>query len=82
MSVDIDDPIQVSSPKGPNSGPEPDPEQIAMLADMGFTSAQTRKALRETVCEIFLGLFLTSYALVRLVRERGTCRGVALQPPR
>jgi len=47
--ADIDDPIQVpSSSSGPNSGPEPNPEQIAMLADMGFTSAQARKALRET----------------------------------
>jgi len=45
---DIDDPIQVSSTTGPNSGPEPSQEQIAMLADMGFTSAQARKALRET----------------------------------
>src|SRR5271168_2756391 len=51
--VDIDDPIKVSSPSGPSTiGPEPDPEQIAMLADMGFTSAQARKALRETVREI------------------------------
>lgn len=50
--LDIDDPIQVSSPSGPSGGPEPDPEQIAMLADMGFTSAQARKALRETVREI------------------------------
>jgi len=46
--ADIDDSIQVSSSSGPNSGPEPNPEQIAMLADMGFTSAQARKALRET----------------------------------
>ena len=50
VDVDIDDPIE-ASPTGPNNGPEPDPEQIAMLADMGFTSAQARKALRETVCE-------------------------------
>ena len=49
--LDIDDPIQVSSSTGPKSGPEPSPEQIAMLADMGFTSAQARKALRETVRE-------------------------------
>jgi ubiquitin carboxyl-terminal hydrolase 5/13 len=51
VNVDIDDPIE-ASPTGPNSGPEPNPEQIAMLADMGFTSAQARKALRETVREL------------------------------
>jgi ubiquitin carboxyl-terminal hydrolase 5/13 len=56
VHIDIDDPIQVSSTTGPNSAPEPSPEQIAMLADMGFTSAQARKALRETVCELPFGL--------------------------
>jgi len=42
----IDDPIPVgsSSPKGP----EPSPEQVAMLSDMGFSPPQARKALRET----------------------------------
>ncbi|KAG5643673.1 hypothetical protein DXG03_000504 [Asterophora parasitica] len=44
---DIDDPIVLSSP-GSGSAPEPPQEQIAMLADMGFTHAQARKALRET----------------------------------
>jgi ubiquitin carboxyl-terminal hydrolase 5/13 len=52
MYVDIDDPIQVSSSSSPDNAPEPNPEQIAMLADMGFTSAQARKALRATVREI------------------------------
>ncbi|THH30270.1 hypothetical protein EUX98_g3935 [Antrodiella citrinella] len=43
---DIDAPIQVG---GSASGaPEPSAEQINMLADMGFTSAQAKKALRET----------------------------------
>ena len=37
--LDIDCPIQVSSSTGPKSGPEPSPGQIAMLADMSFTSA-------------------------------------------
>ncbi|KAF7974371.1 hypothetical protein HWV62_12338 [Athelia sp. TMB] len=45
---DIDDPIQVPSAGGAASGPEPSAEQVAMLADMGFTSAQAKKALRET----------------------------------
>ena len=52
VHVDIDDPIEASSPTGPNNSPEPNPEQIAMLADIGFTSAQARKALRETVREL------------------------------
>ncbi|KAF9563466.1 ubiquitin carboxyl-terminal hydrolase 14 [Agrocybe pediades] len=46
---DIDDPIQPTSQSGGGqSAPEPDEGQIAMLADMGFTHAQARKALRET----------------------------------
>ncbi|OCH88833.1 ubiquitin carboxyl-terminal hydrolase 14 [Obba rivulosa] len=43
---DIDTPIQ---PQGGSGGaPEPSADQISMLADMGFTHAQARKALRET----------------------------------
>ncbi|THG97579.1 hypothetical protein EW026_g4443 [Hermanssonia centrifuga] len=42
---DIDAPFQLS---GTSAGPEPLPEQINMLADMGFTHAQAAKALRET----------------------------------
>ena len=49
FDVDIDSPIQLSSPAAGNAGFEPDPDQIAMLSDMGFTNAQARKALRETV---------------------------------
>lgn len=45
-TIDIDAPIQVP---GRSSVPEPSAEQVAMLSDMGFTSAQARKALRETV---------------------------------
>ncbi|KAG8221718.1 hypothetical protein J3R82DRAFT_2006 [Butyriboletus roseoflavus] len=41
---DIDDPIQLSVP----SVREPSGEEIALLADMGFTQAQARKALLET----------------------------------
>lgn len=44
---DIDEPIQFKLP-GANKAPEPSSEQIAMLADMGFTHAQARKALIET----------------------------------
>jgi ubiquitin carboxyl-terminal hydrolase 5/13 len=48
---DIDDPIDMTKAGagGGASGPEPSQEQIAMLADMGFSHAQARKALRETV---------------------------------
>ncbi|WOO84938.1 Ubiquitin carboxyl-terminal hydrolase 14 [Vanrija pseudolonga] len=41
---DIDAPLQASG----GGGAEPNPEQVANLADMGFTPAQARKALRET----------------------------------
>ena len=41
----IDDPIQPSGP----SVPEPSADQIGLLTDMGFTRAQARKALLETV---------------------------------
>ncbi|KDQ18731.1 hypothetical protein BOTBODRAFT_29107 [Botryobasidium botryosum FD-172 SS1] len=43
---DIDDPIVTSTQ--PAAGPEPSAEQVSMLADMGFSHAQARKALRET----------------------------------
>ncbi|KAF8067078.1 hypothetical protein FPV67DRAFT_1497798 [Lyophyllum atratum] len=46
---DIDAPIQVAATgAGASTAPEPSAEQIGMLADMGFTPAQARKALRET----------------------------------
>ncbi|KAJ3935880.1 MAG: ubiquitin carboxyl-terminal hydrolase 14 [Lentinula lateritia] len=44
---DIDEPIQPVT-SSPMLGPEPLAEQISMLSDMGFTSAQAKKALRET----------------------------------
>lgn len=50
---DIDDPIEAAAAGGAASGPEPPQEQVAMLADMGFSSAQATKALRETVGYIF-----------------------------
>lgn len=45
---DIDQPIQLSQ-SGAKKTAEPSSDQIAMLADMGFTHAQARKALMETV---------------------------------
>jgi ubiquitin carboxyl-terminal hydrolase 5/13 len=51
--VDIDAPIvhqsAGSAAAAAGKGPDPSPEQISMLADMGFSPAQARKALRETV---------------------------------
>lgn len=56
--ADIDAPIVIGSAGGAgagvSAGPEPSAEQISMLADMGFTPAQARKALRETVSPRFL----------------------------
>lgn len=42
---DIDAPLQ---PISSSSAPEPSTDQINMLGDMGFTSNQAKKALRET----------------------------------
>jgi len=56
---DIDSPIQASA--SGSAGSEPDAGQVAMLADMGFTNAQARKALRETVSP--QSLFISIYVL-------------------
>jgi len=52
---DIDEPIVIQQSGtsggggvGGGGGPEPSEEQVGMLAEMGFTHAQARKALRET----------------------------------
>lgn len=50
VDIDIDDPIQNMTSQ---DGAEPSAEQVGMLADMGFTDAQARKALRETVSIVF-----------------------------
>ncbi|KAF6752100.1 hypothetical protein DFP72DRAFT_968124 [Ephemerocybe angulata] len=44
--ADIDDPIVAKTSTG--GAAEPSAEMVRMLADMGFTSAQARKALKET----------------------------------
>ncbi|PFH46693.1 hypothetical protein AMATHDRAFT_7506 [Amanita thiersii Skay4041] len=44
----IDVPIDYSKVGKSAGGPEPSPEQIVMLSDMGFTPSQAKKALRET----------------------------------
>lgn len=55
VGVDIDEPIQASGSSGGGggsasaSGVEPPAESVSMLADMGFTSMQAKKALRQTV---------------------------------
>lgn len=42
--ADIDTPISTGG-----GAPEPNPDQIVMISEMGFTPAQARKALRESV---------------------------------
>ena len=57
LTVDIDEPIVIQSSgagagaggSGAGGGNEPNEGQVSMLAEMGFTHAQARKALRETV---------------------------------
>jgi uncharacterized UBP type Zn finger protein len=50
-AADIDDPIQptASNPSTAAASNEPSADQISMVSEMGFTPAQARKALRETV---------------------------------
>lgn len=49
-SKDIDDPLPAVGAKATtNAGPEPSAEQIEQLSMMGFTAAQSKKALRLTV---------------------------------
>ena len=46
---DIDAPLDVGGAGAGGGGGEPAAEQVAMLADMGFSEKQARKALKETV---------------------------------
>ncbi|KAG9007392.1 hypothetical protein FRB94_014419 [Tulasnella sp. JGI-2019a] len=45
---DLSEPVIAAGSGQGQSGPEPSADQISGLTDMGFTSAQARKALRET----------------------------------
>lgn len=45
----------------PSSKPEPSPENVALLMDMGFSRGHSRKALRETVA---LFLFISCLFLI------------------
>lgn len=54
---DIDAPLQPAvghAVSSGSAGPEPSAEQVGMLADMGFTHAQAKKALRETVSNVLI----------------------------
>lgn len=54
---DIDAPLQLAAGGAVSSGSaglEPSEEQVGMLADMGFTHAQAKKALRETVSNMLV----------------------------
>ena len=68
----IDDPITVGSSSS-SKGPEPSPEQVAMLSDMGFSPAQARKALRETVSS---RLPISRVSLIGLLKGGDTERAV------
>ena len=57
FSVDIDDPIPTTQNKS-SKGCEPSSEQVGMLTEMGFTPAQARKALRETVRKKILNVHI------------------------
>ena len=58
FDLDIDSPSQPSAPAAGKVGLEPDHDQVAMLSDMGFTSAQARKALRETASSLYISSIL------------------------
>ncbi|KAG6860262.1 hypothetical protein C0995_013533 [Termitomyces sp. Mi166 len=49
---DIDAPIMLEGQGQGKVAPEPTPEQVALIQEMGFTAAQGRKALRETGCDM------------------------------
>lgn len=52
--ADIDAPIAVGCGGAGAGAGEPAAEQVAMLADMGFSEKQARKALKETVSVDFV----------------------------
>ena len=84
LIVDIDEPIVIqSSGAGAGAGGlEPNEGQVSMLAEMGFTHAQARKALRETV-RSHLAIPLPPSNLNSTVeRGRRARRRVALLTPR
>ena len=59
--ADIDAPIQAP---GSGASNEPSQEQIELLAAMGFTPAQAKKALRETVRTVSLILLSVMMTIV------------------
>lgn len=69
--LDIDAPINAATSA---SVPEPDAAQVASFVDMGFTEAQAKKALRETVRfgtrSQTHGYILTHFQTVRKPRAR------------
>lgn len=62
--LDIDDPIPTpGSNATTNAGPEPSAEQIEQISMMGFTAAQSKKALRLTVSWKDIGSVLRMFWL-------------------
>lgn len=54
--ADIDDPLPAAGVAAASSSNEPSEDQIAGVTEMGFSPAQARKALRETVRSVLLPL--------------------------
>ena len=48
-TLDIDAPLNAPAQAQTQAQSQINPEQLAMIIDMGFTSAQAKKALRESV---------------------------------
>lgn len=82
---DADAPIQLSSESSGSEGHrtvEPDPIQVACLADMGFAVPQARKALRETVSTFHivsrLGIFLKICRVAILAVQLNGCSAILM----
>lgn len=52
LILDIDDPLPAATASNTGLSSEPSEDQISTLQDMGFSAAQAKKALRETVSNI------------------------------
>ena len=88
LIVDIDEPIVIQSSGAAGGagagagGHEPNEGQVSMLAEMGFTHAQARKALRETVRSHIAIPLPPSNLNSTVERGRRARRRVALLTPR
>jgi hypothetical protein len=79
-TTDIDDPIVVAPTILASSAPSVSPEQVSMIVDMGFSSAQASKALRETVRSTTRIPLSFCDALCRVAPSSGPSSGSFLIP--